>query len=988
MTPVSTPSRTARAVVALALFAPLGTAGCGGADDKVDYILSREALDFGTVAWSDPVTPSATLSVLNPNNDELRVSVLEVRGDGADAVEIGDVEDFTLVSSEGSLSFEVSLAADRTLWDDGEFKVELVLQIGKLVDVSSDWNDPADWRATEATVPVYFTIGCDLDGDLAEDATCGGDDCDDENPSAVLGGNEVCDDADNDCDGYTDEEAADAATWYGDGDGDGYGVDGVVTAACDAPPGFVADGGDCDDFTTTRSPVAEETCNDLDDDCDGETDEDATDAPLWHADLDGDGFGDPASATAACEAPAGWVADGTDCDDLDGLVSPGAAETCNAADDDCDGETDEDAVDVPTWYADADADGFGDAVTSTLACEQPPGWVADPTDCDDTDASVGSGTVYYADGDGDGFGDPAIPAANCAQPDGYVADARDCDDTTGSISPDDAEICDGLDNDCDGSTDTGAGDATAWFADADLDGFGDAATSTDACDAPAGFVADDTDCDDADALAYPSAPELCDGLDNDCDAAIDDDTVTVTWYADADGDTYGDPATTTDSCAVVSGYVLDAADCDDADAAVSPAGTETCNGLDDDCDGVADDDAADALAWYADADGDGFGDAATTALGCDAPSGHVADATDCDDADASVGGLATWFADADGDTFGDAATTAEACAAPGGYVADDTDCDDADALAYPAAPELCDGLDNDCDAAIDDDTVSVTWYADADGDGLGDAASTTDACSQPSGHVADDTDCDDADAGVGGPSTWYADADGDGFGDAANTTDACAQPSGYVGDATDCDDADGSVTTGATWYADGDGDGFGDAATPTDACSAPGGHVADDTDCDDADLLSYPGATEVCDGLDNDCDAAIDDGAVDLVTWHADGDGDGYGDAAVTTDACSQPSGFVADDTDCDDADGGVGGPSTWYADADTDGFGDAASPTDACTQPGGYVADATDCDDADGSVTTGATWYADADADGLGDAASTTTACAAPGGYVADATD
>lgn len=91
----------------------------------------------------------------------------------------------------------------------------------------------------------------------------------------------------------------------------------------------------------------------------------------------------------------------------------------------------------------------------------------------------------------------------------------------------------------------------------------------------------------------------------------------------------------------------------------------------------------------------------------------------------------------------------------------------------------------------------------------------------------------------------------------------------------------------------------GSPAAPPDADED--GFTAD-VDCDDSDPAVHPEADEYCDGINNDCDAAIDESdAVDASPWFMDADGDGFGAAAVTTTACARPPGFVADDTDCDD---------------------------------------------------------------------------------------
>jgi hypothetical protein len=145
---------------------------------------------------------------------------------------------------------------------------------------------------------------------------------------------------------------------------------------------------DCDDQNAAINPSAVELCDGIDNNCDDAIDNDATDAATWYTDADNDSFGDPGSATTACEAPTGAVSKHTDCDDGDSGVYPDAAELCDGVDNDCDADIDEDAIDRPSWYADADADGYGDAEVSVLACAPPSGFTDDDTDCDDTDARI------------------------------------------------------------------------------------------------------------------------------------------------------------------------------------------------------------------------------------------------------------------------------------------------------------------------------------------------------------------------------------------------------------------------------------------------------------------------------------------------------------------------------------------------------------------------------------------------------------------------
>ena len=508
---------------------------------------------------------------------------------------------------------------------------------------------------------------------------------------------------------------------------------------------------------------------------------------------------------------------------------------------------------------------------------------------------------------------------------------------------------------------------TTWYADADGDGYGDSSDSQDACSAPSGYVADSTDCDDSDNAINPGAAEACDGIDNDCDSSVDEG-VQTTFYRDADGDGYGDSSDSQDACSAPSGYVADSTDCDDSDNAINPGAAEACDGIDNDCDSSVDE-----------------------------------------------GVQTTFYRDADGDGYGDSSDSQDACSAPSGYVADSTDCDDSDNAINPGAAEACDGIDNDCDSSVDEG-VQTTFYRDADGDGYGDSSDSQDACSAPSGYVADSTDCDDSDNAInpgaaeacdgidndcdssvdeGVQTTFYRDADGDGYGDSSDSQDACSAPSGYVADSTDCDDSDNAINPGAaeacdgidndcdssvdegvqtTFYRDADGDGYGDSSDSQDACSAPSGYVADSTDCDDSDNAINPGAAEACDGIDNDCDSSVDEGV--QTTFYRDADGDGYGDSSDSQDACSAPSGYVADSTDCDDSDNAInpgaaeacdgidndcdssvdeGVQTTFYRDADGDGYGDSSDSQDACSAPSGYVADSTDCDDSDNAINPGA---------------------------------
>ncbi len=736
------------------------------------------------------------------------------------------------------------------------------------------------------TAPPY--VDADGDGYSVDEG-----DCDDHDASISPGAEESCDDLDNDCDGEVDEGVQ--LTSYADADADGYGDPLDSTEACEIPSGNVEDASDCDDSDPEIHPEAPERCNGVDDDCDDSIDEDVQE--LWYQDRDGDGWGDDALTTEECDPGSGWVADAGDCDDLDPSSYPGADETCDLADNDCDGEVDEDVT--STWYADADGDGWGDASVTVEACSAPSGYTSLSGDCDDSDSAVSplaselcngvdddcdgsideddavDASTWYADSDGDGYGDASSSATACSAPSSHVADDSDCDDGAAGINPAASEICDGIDNDCDGVVDPDTStDASSWYLDGDGDGYGNALAVSATCTQPTGYVSDATDCDDVDPYSNPGATETCDLADNDCDGVVDEE-VTSTWYADSDGDGWGDASVTTEACSAPSGYTSLSGDCDDSDSAISPLASELCNGVDDDCDGSVDEDSAlDASTWYADVDGDGYGDPSSSAAACAAPSGHVADDADCDDGDAAVN---------------------------------------------PAASEICDGIDNDCDGVVDPDTSADadTWYLDGDGDGYGNALASTTACSQPSGHVSDATDCDDADAATNPAATEICDGDDD-----------------------DCDgDVDEGLAT--TWYLDWDMDGYGDDTRSVEDCAAPSSdYVAVGGDCDDSSADYHPGATEGCDGEDYDCDGAVD----------SDADGDGYADASCGGDDCDdgdaslypEASGGCAVGTSCLDIQdqGRSSGDGTYTI--DVDGFETGEDPFDVycdmTTDSGGWT--------------------------------------------------
>jgi hypothetical protein len=217
---------------------------------------------------------------------------------------------------------------------------------------------------------------------------------------------------------------------------------------------------------------------------------------LYYADADNDGFGDPNQDTLLCNAPAGFVANNTDCDDTDALVNP-----------------------TTVWYQDLDNDQVGNSNVTQVACLQPIGYVLTNGDCDDNNAAIVAPVIYYTDADQDGFGDDASATPFCQAPVNMIAIGGDCDDTDNTVYPGATEVCDGLDNNCNGQFDEGLTFLNYYF-DGDSDGYG-IGNSTVSCTPLVGYATLTGDCDDSDNTVNPGATdtegnnidENCDGVD-------------------------------------------------------------------------------------------------------------------------------------------------------------------------------------------------------------------------------------------------------------------------------------------------------------------------------------------------------------------------------------------------------------------------------------------------------------------------------------------
>ena len=641
-----------------------------------------------------------------------------------------------------------------------------------------------------------------------------------------------------------------------------------------------------------------------------------------------------------------------DCNDEDATVNPDAPEACDGADNNCDGDIDE-GLTSNVYFPDVDGDGYGGDDNPIAACAAPEGYAEGNDDCDDTNASYNPGAAE------DDCSDPAD--YNCDGSVGYVdgdedsfAACEDCDDGDPAVYPGAPELCNSIDDDCDGEIDGASASPATWYGDVDGDGYGDSGVTEESCEQPAGYVDNGDDCNDQDAAYYPGAPEsdCTDPNDYNCDGS--------SGITDEDED---------DSPACE--------DCNDADALIHPAGTdtdgvefdaasETCNDIDDNCDGDIDEDAIDETTWYADADLDGYGGSQFTTEACDQPTGYVDNADDCND-------LSNLYNPAADESNCEDPTDYNCDGSGGGEDADGdgdyacVDCDDANAAVNTSGIEACNDIDDDCDDFIDEDDAvdALTWYADTDGDGYGDALNTAQGCVAPPGYVDNSDDCNDTDAA---------------FNPLADESN-CADPADY-----NCD--------GSIGYTDEDGDG-------SPACE----------DCDDNNASVNPSGIEVCNDTDDDCDGELDEDATDQLTWYQDLDNDGYGDSDVSTVSCDAPEGYVGSADDCDDTDQDYNpgiveddctdpndyncDGSSGYADEDGDGTPACQDCNDLDNLVSPEMAEACNGfdDDCDGTTDEAdaidvTVWCADVDQDGYGGTTLSVTQCNAPAGYSAECDD
>ncbi|MBI5056440.1 MAG: putative metal-binding motif-containing protein [Nitrospirae bacterium] len=566
------------------------------------------------------------------------------------------------------------------------------------------------------------------------------------------------------------------------------------------------------------------SANGLDNDGDGMYDGSDTDCQTAAACIDNDGDGYGSNGAATC--PKGTA---VDCNDNNAAINPGASEVCDSADNNCNGQMDEGMT--TTYYRDGDGDGYGSAATSVKGCTAPAGYVANNTDCNDSDPIQRPNQTWYQDADNDGYSSGNM-IVQCARPSAYKAASElkaisgDCSDGNAAINPGAVDkTCNGIDENCSGAADEGYAPANTTC------GVGVCA-STGQMICQGGKTVNTCTAGTPQTEGPVGSPTCSDALDNDCSGstdAADPKCAAPASCMDNDGDGYGSNGAAT--CPKGT-----AVDCNDVYADINPGAAEICNGQDDNCNGQVDE-----------------------------------------------GVKTTYYQDADGDGYGSPSDPAQSCTQPAGYVTNNSDCIDSNAAAHPgASDDNCNGVDENCSGTADEGYAPASTTC-----GIGICASTgqlicqggktVDTCTagapQTEGPVGSmtcgdtlDNDCngltDAAEPKCTNTAPACIDRDGDGYG--SNGSPLCLN-----GTVIDCNDNNPKEHPGQTWYQDADNDRYSSGKTITQ-CKRPRGYKtaselkAISGDCNDRNPKMYPGAVEICgDHIDQNCNGIRDDNRCD-----------------------------------------------------------------------------------------------------------------------------
>jgi uncharacterized repeat protein (TIGR03803 family) len=549
--------------------------------------------------------------------------------------------------------------------------------------------------------------------------------------------------------------------WYRDADGDGYGNGGRSKIACSKPNSYVSRRGDWNDYDAVIYPGAPELCDGRDNDQNGKIDDGLTQRTFyWDHDKDGYGFRRP---IYACAAPRGYIEIGGDCNDNDSSVHPGTPEIRgNGVDDNCNGVIDEGAFQE---IVDCPADIIVNSEVGKCGAEV--SWKKPfiPALCPTVHRELGPGFTFIGSIDGHDYytsiatyrwQDAKMLAITLG---GHLATITSQEENNfifqNGISDSTIEENNSLQGYWIGLNDNAVEGTFVWstkepvtFTNWD-EGQPDNNASKINMDRDADHVEmlplngkwDDFDFFDSWPLKFVVEFEPCvpatltqtslpaTGLHNGSffpvgttiityqakaandvvttctfkvivNSQAEDDCKITTWYRDADGDGWGNPASSVDALTQPKGYVSNSLDCNDKNK--FKGGPEVCDGIDNDCDGVIDN-GFDKKAFYSDLDGDGWGTAKRMLLACTAPPHYVSNSEDCNDDNGKV---------------------------------------------YPGAPELCDGRDNNCNGIIDESFEKTTFYYDFDKDGYGNPDITLQGCAAPRNYVTLAGDCNDWDASI------------------------------------------------------------------------------------------------------------------------------------------------------------------------------------------------------------------------------------------------